>query len=69
MDIRRLQHLVTLAEKRNFARAAEALHLSQPALTRSVQAAEAEIRAALAPFSKGESVWLGAAIWVVRAKA
>lgn len=33
------------------------------------QAAEAEIRAALAPFSKGESVWLGAAIWVVRAKA
>ncbi len=43
MDIRRLAHLVALADKRNFARAAEVLHLSQPALTRSIQAAEAEL--------------------------
>lgn len=42
MDIRRLTHLIALADKRNFARAAEHVHLSQPALTRSVQAAEAE---------------------------
>lgn len=42
MDLRRLTHLVALADKRNFARAAEHLHLSQPALSRSIQAAEAE---------------------------
>ena len=43
MDLRRLAHLVALAEFGNFARAAAQLHLSQPALTRSVQAAEAEL--------------------------
>jgi DNA-binding transcriptional LysR family regulator len=42
MDFRRLAHLVALAEKRSFARAAEHVNLTQPALTRSVQAAEAE---------------------------
>ncbi|MBV8503091.1 MAG: LysR family transcriptional regulator [Paucibacter sp.] len=42
MDLRRLRHLVVLAEQRNFQRAAEQLKLSQPALTRSVQAAERE---------------------------
>ena len=43
MDFRRLAHLVALADKRNFARAAEHVNLTQPALTRSVQAAEAEL--------------------------
>jgi DNA-binding transcriptional LysR family regulator len=43
MDIRRLTHIVALADQRNFARAAEQSHLSQPALTRSIQAAEAEV--------------------------
>jgi len=42
MDIRRLGHIVALADRRNFARAAQQLALSQPALTRSIQAAEAE---------------------------
>ena len=42
MDFRRLTHLVALADKRNFARAAEHVNLTQPALTRSIQAAEAE---------------------------
>ena len=42
MDLKRLSHIVGVADQRNFARAAEQLHLSQPALTRSVQAAEAE---------------------------
>ncbi len=43
MDFRRLSHIVALAERRNFARASEQVHLSQPALTRSIQAAEAEL--------------------------
>lgn len=43
MDIKRLKHLVALAEERSFARAAGRLHLSQPALSRSIQAAEAEL--------------------------
>jgi DNA-binding transcriptional LysR family regulator len=42
MDFRRLTHLVALADKRNFARASEHVNLTQPALTRSIQAAEAE---------------------------
>lgn len=42
MDLRRLKHLVTLADARNFGRAAELCHLSQPAFSRSIQAAEEE---------------------------
>ncbi|MDN5505438.1 MAG: LysR family transcriptional regulator, partial [Comamonas sp.] len=54
MDIRRLQHLVMLADKANYARAAEQLHLSQPALTRSVQAAEEEFAMKLFERGAGE---------------
>ena len=43
MDLKRLQHLVALADERNFSRAAERVHLSQPAFSRSVQAAESEL--------------------------
>jgi DNA-binding transcriptional LysR family regulator len=43
MDLRRLAHIVAVAERRNFARASEQVNLSQPALTRSIQAAEAEL--------------------------
>jgi DNA-binding transcriptional LysR family regulator len=40
IEIRHLTHAVTLAEHRNFARAAKVLHMSQPALTRSIQMLE-----------------------------
>lgn len=40
MDLRRLGHLVALADERHFARAAERVHLSQPAFSRSIQALE-----------------------------
>ena len=40
IDLRHLRHALALAEHRNFARAAEALHLTQPALSRSIQALE-----------------------------
>jgi DNA-binding transcriptional LysR family regulator len=43
MDLKRLKHLVALADTRNFSRAAERMHLTQPAFSRSVQAAEAEM--------------------------
>jgi DNA-binding transcriptional LysR family regulator len=40
MDLKRLSHLVALADERHFARAAERVHLSQPAFSRSIQALE-----------------------------
>ncbi|SFM02408.1 LysR family transcriptional regulator [Variovorax sp. OV329] len=43
MDLRRWTHVVAVADRRSFVRAAEQVHLSQPALTRSIQAAEEEL--------------------------
>lgn len=43
MDLKRLGHLVALADLRHFGRAATRCHLSQPAFSRSVQAAEEEL--------------------------
>ncbi len=42
MDLKRLTHLLALADERHFGRAAERVHLSQPALSRSIQALESE---------------------------
>src|SRR5690606_12443148 len=42
-DLRQLRHFVALAEHGHFARAAEAVHLSQPALSRSIQALESQL--------------------------
>ena len=54
MDLKRLSHIVALARLRSFARAAEHVHLSQPALTRSIQAAETELGLRL--FDRGSEV-------------
>ncbi len=43
LDLRLLQHALTLARYRNFARAAEALHITQPALSRSIAGLEASL--------------------------
>ena len=43
MDLKRWTHIVAVADRRSFVRAAEQVHLSQPALTRSIQAAESEL--------------------------
>lgn len=40
IEIRQLHHALALGRYRNFARAAEALHLTQPSLTRSIAALE-----------------------------
>lgn len=42
-DLRQLRHFTALAEHGHFARAAEAVNLSQPALSRSLQALEASL--------------------------
>jgi len=47
MNLRQLEHLVALADEGSFARAAEAVHLSQPALTRSIQTLEDSLALAL----------------------
>lgn len=47
IDLRSLRHALALAEHGNFSRAAEALHLTQPALSRSIQSLEADVGAAL----------------------
>ncbi|MFN3618577.1 MAG: LysR family transcriptional regulator, partial [Aquabacterium sp.] len=47
IDLKRLRHLTALVQYGNFHRAAEALHLTQPALSRSIQALEAHVGAPL----------------------
>jgi DNA-binding transcriptional LysR family regulator len=43
MFIRQLEYLVTLAREKHFARAAEACHVSQPALSSAIRTLEAEL--------------------------
>lgn len=43
MDLKRLGHLLALADECHFARAAERVHLSQPAFSRSIQSLESEV--------------------------
>lgn len=46
-DLRQLRHFLALAEHAHFARAAAAVHLSQPALSRSIQALESQLGCSL----------------------
>jgi DNA-binding transcriptional LysR family regulator len=43
LDLKRLTHLVALADECHFARAAERVHLSQPAFSRSIQLLESQV--------------------------
>ena len=43
MDLKRIQHALTLAQEMNFIRAAEKVHLSQPAFSRSIQTLEEQL--------------------------
>ena len=42
-DLRRLQYFVAVAQERKFTRAAERLHVAQPALSRQVRLLEQEL--------------------------
>ncbi len=70
MDTRQLQHFLALLEHRNFARAADAVHLSQPAFSRSIQQLEQQLGVSL--FDRGRhgataTVYARAALPHVRA--
>ncbi|UVL54505.1 LysR family transcriptional regulator [Pseudomonas sp. B21-035] len=47
MDLRQLRHFVALADYRGFVRAADAVNLSQPAFSRSIQTLERDLDCAL----------------------
>src|SRR5690554_6103639 len=53
IDLRKLNHALAIAEAASYARASERLHLTQSALTRSIQALESELGLQL--FDRGKS--------------
>ena len=56
MELRHLRHLMAVVEHGSFSRAAQAVHLTQPALTRSIQALEAHVGSPVLERNRGAIV-------------
>ena len=54
MQLRKLNHLLALADQGSFGRAAQAVHLSQPALSRSIESLEEDLGATLVNRAYGQ---------------
>lgn len=54
MELRQLRHLMAVLENGSFSRAADAVHLTQPALSRSIQALEAAVGAPVLERNRGD---------------
>jgi DNA-binding transcriptional LysR family regulator len=65
LDVKRLAHVVALADERHFARAAERVHLSQPAFSRSIQSIEQELGMRLFDRETGEVKTTAAGLFVI----
>jgi DNA-binding transcriptional LysR family regulator len=70
MDLRKFRHAIALVEGGSFSSASETLHISQPALSRSIQALEADLGQKLFERStKGVRLTAAGAILIPRARA
>jgi DNA-binding transcriptional LysR family regulator len=69
MNLKHMQHALTLSQEMNFARAAEKVHLSQPAFSRSIQALEKQLGMVLFDRNKqGLAITAVGAQFLLRAK-
>lgn len=68
MNLQQLEHFLVLVETRSFSRAAAKLHLTQPALSRSIQALEDTLGGRLLERDKGKTLTALGELAIVRAR-